>query len=274
MPIFDTHAHYDDSRFDADRDALLSALPDAGVGLVLDPGCDIPSSQAAAALSERYSHVYAAAGIHPDECGSFHEGELDTLRKLLSRPKVVAVGEIGLDYYWEENPPRELQKTVFRKQLALAEELRLPVIIHDRDAHQDTYQVLERYRLPGVVHRFSGDLDGLRRVLDLGMYVSFGGDITHPQYRDMPLKAIEHTPLERILLETDAPYLAPANLPTKQIGMTSKQRYPFCHGGVLPWTAEFVAGVLNEGKGLDDRRWTTVDVLRQARENARACYRI
>lgn len=145
MPIFDTHAHYDDSRFDADRDALLSALPDAGVGLVLDPGCDIPSSQAAAALSERYSHVYAAAGIHPEECGSFHEGELDTLRKLLSRPKVVAVGEIGLDYYWEENPPRELQKTVFRKQLALAEELRLPVIIHDRHAHGDTMDIIREF---------------------------------------------------------------------------------------------------------------------------------
>ena len=180
MPIFDTHAHYDDSRFDADRDALLSALPDAGVGLVLDPGCDIPSSQAAAALSERYSHVYAAAGIHPEECGSFHEGELDTLRKLLSRPKVVAVGEIGLDYYWEENPPRELQKTVFRKQLALAEELRLPVIIHDREAHGDTMDIIREFpAVTGVFHCFSGSPEMAAELLKRGWYIGFDGPVTY-----------------------------------------------------------------------------------------------
>ena len=209
MPIFDTHAHYDDSRFDADRDALLSALPDAGVGLVLDPGCDIPSSQAAAALSERYSHVYAAAGIHPEECGSFHEGELDTLRKLLSRPKVVAVGEIGLDYYWEENPPRELQKTVFRKQLALAEELRLPVIIHDREAHGDSLEIVKEFPgVRGVFHCFSGSPEMAEELLKRGWYLGFDGPVTYKNARRAP-EVVAVTPLDRIVVETDAPYMSP-----------------------------------------------------------------
>ena len=209
MPIFDTHAHYDDSRFDADRDALLSALPDAGVGLVLDPGCDIPSSQAAAALSERYSHVYAAAGIHPEECGGFHEGELDTLRELLSRPKVVAVGEIGLDYYWEENPPRELQKTVFRKQLALAEELRLPVIIHDREAHGDTMDIIREFpAVTGVFHCFSGSPEMAVELLKRGWYIGFDGPVTYKNARRAP-EVAAITPAELILVETDSPYMAP-----------------------------------------------------------------
>ena len=209
MPIFDTHAHYDDSRFDADRDALLSALPDAGVGLVLDPGCDIPSSQAAAALSERYSHVYAAAGIHPEECGGFHEGELDTLRELLSRPKVVAVGEIGLDYYWEENPPRELQKTVFRKQLALAEELRLPVIIHDRQAHGDTMDIIREFpAVTGVFHCFSGSPEMAAELLKRGWYIGFDGPVTYKNARRTP-EVAAITPPERMLVETDSPYMAP-----------------------------------------------------------------
>lgn len=209
MPIFDTHAHYDDSRFDADRDALLSALPDAGVGLVLDPGCDIPSSQAAAALSERYSHVYAAAGIHPEECGGFHEGELDTLRELLSRPKVVAVGEIGLDYHWEENPPRELQKTVFRKQLALAEELRLPVIIHDREAHGDTMDIIREFpAVTGVFHCFSGSPEMAAELLKRGWYIGFDGPVTYKNAHRAP-EVAAITPPERMLVETDSPYMAP-----------------------------------------------------------------
>ena len=209
MPIFDTHAHYDDSRFDADRDTLLSALPDAGVGLVLDPGCDIPSSQAAAALSERYSHVYAAAGIHPEECGGFHEGELDTLRELLSRPKVVAVGEIGLDYYWEENPPRELQKTVFRKQLALAEELRLPVIIHDREAHGDTMDIIREFpAVTGVFHCFSGSPEMAAELLKRGWYIGFDGPVTYKNASRAP-EVAAITPPERMLVETDSPYMAP-----------------------------------------------------------------
>ena len=157
MPIFDTHAHYDDSRFDGDRDAVLAALPEAGVELVLDPGCDLPSSRAAAALAERYGHVYAAAGIHPENCAGFQDADLAALRQLLAQPKVAAVGEIGLDYYWAENPPRDFQQMVFRKQLALAEELDLPVIVHDREAHGDSLSIIREFpAVTGVFHCFSG----------------------------------------------------------------------------------------------------------------------
>ena len=247
MPIFDTHAHYDDSRFDAE-------LPDAGVGLVLDPGCDIPSSQAAAALSERYSHVYAAAGIHPEECGSFHEGELDTLRKLLSRPKVVAVGEIGLDYYWEENPPRELQKTVFRKQLALAEELRLPVIIHDREAHGDTMDIIREFpAVTGVFHCFSGSPEMAEELLKRGWYLGFDGPITYKNARRAP-EVVAITPLERMVVETDAPYLSP--VPVR--GRRNDSRY-------LP----HVIAKLAEWKGV-----TPEDMTRITCENGKRLFRL
>ena len=123
MPIFDTHAHYDADRFDSDRDALLSAMPGAGVGLVLDPGCDLPSSHAAAELAERYPHVYAAVGIHPEDCAGCTDKDFDAVRDLCGHEKVVAIGEIGLDYYWAENPPKEFQQMVFRRQLELALEL-------------------------------------------------------------------------------------------------------------------------------------------------------
>lgn len=254
MPIFDTHAHYDDSRFDTDRDALLSALPDAGVGLVLDPGCDIPSSQAAAALSERYSHVYAAAGIHPEECGGFHEGELDTLRELLSRPKVVAVGEIGLDYYWEENPPRELQKTVFCKQLALAEELRLPVIIHDREAHGDTMDIIREFpAVTGVFHCFSGSPEMAEELLKRGWYLGFDGPITYKNARRAP-EVAAITPLERMVVETDAPYLSP--VPVR--GRRNDSRY-------LP----HVIAKLAEWKGVTPEEMTRITC-----ENGKRLFRL
>ena len=135
MALFDTHAHYDAEEFAADRDAVLSALPSRGVSLVVNPGCDLPSSRAAVDLSRRYPHVCAAVGYHPENCAPYQEEDLDILRDLSREEKVVAIGEIGLDYYWEENPSKELQQVVFRDQLKLAEELNLPVIVHDREAH-------------------------------------------------------------------------------------------------------------------------------------------
>ena len=179
MPIFDTHAHYDADRFDSDRDALLSAMPGAGVGLVLDPGCDLPSSHAAAELAERYPHVYAAVGIHPEDCDGFQDGDLTELRQLLERPKVVAIGEIGLDYYWEDNPPRAFQQTVFRKQLALAAELDLPVIVHDREAHGDCLAIIKEFpTVTGVFHCFSGSPEKAEELLKRGWYLGFDGPIT------------------------------------------------------------------------------------------------
>ena len=209
MPIFDTHAHYDDSRFDGDRDAVLAALPEAGVELVLDPGCDLPSSRAAAALAERYSHVYAAAGIHPENCAGFQDADLAALRQLLAQPKVAAIGEIGLDYYWEENPPRDFQQMVFRKQLALAEELDLPVIVHDREAHGDSLSIIREFpAVTGVFHCFSGSPEMAEELLKRGWYLGFDGPITYKNARRAP-EVAAITPLERMVVETDAPYLSP-----------------------------------------------------------------
>ena len=145
MAIFDTHAHYDSSAFKSDRDEVLTALPDAGVGLVVNAGCEIPSSKYAIQLAERYPHVYAAAGIHPSDCGGCTDADIDAVRELCRHPKVVAVGEIGLDYYWQDNPSREFQQKIFRRQIEVALELDLPVIVHDREAHGDTMAVLFDY---------------------------------------------------------------------------------------------------------------------------------
>ena len=209
MPIFDTHAHYDADRFDSDRDALLSAMPGVGVGLVLDPGCDLPSPRAVAELAERYPHVYAAVGIHPEDCDGFQDEDLTELRQLLERPKVVAIGEIGLDYYWEDNPPRAFQQTVFRKQLALAAELDLPVIVHDREAHGDCLAIIREFpTVTGVFHCFSGSPEMATELLKRGWYLGFDGPITYKNAKRAPEVAAV-TPLKRMLLETDAPYLAP-----------------------------------------------------------------
>ena len=143
--LFDTHAHYDDERFDEDREALLNAMPEKGVGLIVNPGCDLASSRTAVDMSQKYDFLYAAVGIHPENCGDFAPAMMDGLRALAKAPKVVAIGEIGLDYYWAENPPRELQQEVLRRQLALAQELHLPVIIHDRDAHADTLSIVREF---------------------------------------------------------------------------------------------------------------------------------
>ena len=209
MPIFDTHAHYDSNGFAVDRDEILSALPAAGVGLVVDPGCDLESSRAAIALAERYPFVYAAAGIHPSDCAGTGDAELAVLRDLCGHEKVVAVGEIGLDYYWKDNPPRAFQQQVFRRQIELALELDLPVIVHDREAHGDSLAIaLEYPGLRGVFHCFSGSPEMAQALLKQGWYLGFDGPITYKNAQKAPEVAAV-TPLERILVETDAPYLTP-----------------------------------------------------------------
>lgn len=209
MPIFDTHAHYDSASFDEDRDQVLSALPAAGVTLVVDPGCDVASSRAAVALAERWPHVYAAVGIHPEDCGGYRPEELDAIRTLCGHKKVVAIGEIGLDYYWPDNPPREVQQQVFRDQLDLARELDLPVIVHDREAHGDSLAtVLDHPEVRGVFHCFSGSAEMAAELLKRGWYLGFDGPITYKNAR-RAREAAEAAPLERIVVETDAPYLTP-----------------------------------------------------------------
>ena len=209
MPIFDTHAHYDADQFASDREAVLTALPAAGVGLVVDPGCDVASSREAAALAERFDHVYAAVGIHPEDCDGCTDADFDAIRELCRREKVVAVGEIGLDYYWKENPSRDFQEQVFRRQIELALELDLPVIIHDREAHGDSLRIVLDYPgLRGVFHCFSGSPEMAQELLKRGWYLGFDGPITYKNAKRAP-EVAAITPLDRIVIETDAPYLAP-----------------------------------------------------------------
>ncbi len=209
MLLFDTHAHYDDAQFDPDREELLAALPENGVGLVVNPGCDLPTSQKALALAERFPHVYAAVGYHPENCGPYVPEDLDTLRSLAAHPKAVAIGEIGLDYYWEENPPRKFQQQVFRAQLRLAEELDLPVIVHDREAHGDSLSIIREFpNLRGVFHCFSGSAEMAKELVKLGWMISFTGVLTYKNARKA-LEAADAVPLEHLMIETDSPYMAP-----------------------------------------------------------------
>ncbi len=207
--LFDTHAHYDARQFDPDRDQVLSALPGQGVELVVNPGCDLASSRKAVELAERYPFVYAAVGVHPEECADWIESDVEELRSLAAQPKVVAIGEIGLDYYWPENPPRELQKQVFRAQMALAQELDLPVIVHDREAHGDSLDIVRDFpQVRGVFHCFSGSAEIAGELVKLGWMISFTGVLTYQNARKA-VEAAQAIPLERIMIETDSPYMAP-----------------------------------------------------------------
>ena len=206
--LFDTHAHYYDRAFDADRDEVLSALPGSGVGLVLCPGCDLPTSREAIALAERYPHVYAAAGVHPEDALNLPENWLTELERLTRHPKVKAIGEIGLDYYWKE-VPRDLQKEVFRAQLTLATQLNLPVIVHDREAHGDCLSIVQDFpQVRGVFHCYSGSTEDAKQLVKWGWHLSFTGTITFKNARKAP-EVIQAVPLERLMVETDAPYMAP-----------------------------------------------------------------
>lgn len=207
--IFDTHAHYDDETFDADRDSLLAAMPQEGVGLILDPGCDIVTSKKAVALAAQYPHVYAAVGYHPENCAPYTPSDLDVLREMARNPKVVAIGEIGLDYYWEQNPPGELQQEVFRAQLVLAQELNLPVIVHDRDAHADCLAIVKEFpAVRGVFHCYSGSVEMARELWKLGWYTGFDGPVTYKNARKT-VEVAQEVPMDQLLLETDSPYMAP-----------------------------------------------------------------
>lgn len=207
--IFDSHAHYDDDQFDSDRDELLARiLPEKGVCGILNMGADLQGCYDTVALTERYGYVYGGVGIHPECARELPEDWLDTLRGLLKKDKIVAVGEIGLDYHWLDECPKERQQEVFAAQLALAGELQMPVVIHDREAHGDTLRFLQEYRPRGVVHCFSGSAETAREIVGLGMYIGLGGAVTFKNARHSTEVAAS-IPLDRLLLETDAPYMAP-----------------------------------------------------------------
>ena len=206
--LFDTHAHYYAEQFDPDRDEVLSALPAANVGLVLCPGCDLESSRQSIALAEQYPFLYAAAGVHPEDALGLPGDWLDQVEAMTRHPKVKAVGEIGLDYYWQE-VPRDLQKEVFRAQLALAQRLDMPVIVHDREAHGDSLAIVKEFPgVRGVFHCFSGSVEMARELLRRGWYLGFDGPITYKN-AVKALDVIAACPTDRMLLETDSPYLSP-----------------------------------------------------------------
>ena len=207
--LFDTHAHLDDEAFDKDREELLAGLAEKGVALVMNPGCSLRSSRNASAMAEKYAWLYAAVGSHPDAADEVCDSVIEEYRKLCKlNPKVKAIGEIGLDYHYEDIP-RQLQQKAFRMQMALAAELDMPVIVHERDAHEDGMAIIREFpTVRGVFHCYSGSAEMARQLVDMGWYIGFTGVLTFKNAR----KAIETAqtiPLERILLETDCPYMAP-----------------------------------------------------------------
>ena len=214
--IFDTHAHYDSGAFNADREELLASMPSKGVGLILDPGCEERSSRAALALAEKYSFVYAAVGVHPEDMEGMTSDTLETIRRLARHEKCVAIGEIGLDYYWDDTHKAE-QKELFAAQFALAEELDLPVIVHDREAHADCLEITGSFpKARGVFHCFSGSAEMAKELLRRGnWYLGFDGPVTYKNARKA-LEVLEIVPPERILVETDSPYMSPVPLRGKR----------------------------------------------------------
>ena len=207
--LFDTHAHMDDRAFDPDREALLAGLADREVALVMNPGCSLESSRNAVALAEAHSFVYAAVGSHPDVADEVNEDVLEEYRKLCKlSDKVKAIGEIGIDYHYEDIP-RELQLRAFRMQMELARELGLPVIVHEREAHEDGMQVVREFpEVTGVFHCYSGSAEMAKQLVDRGWYIGFTGVLTFKNAR-RAIEAAQSIPLERIVLETDCPYMAP-----------------------------------------------------------------
>lgn len=209
MLVFDTHAHLDDRRFDGDREALLTRLPEQGISLLMNPGCDLPSSRAACRLARENPWIYAAVGSHPDAADDIGDDVLDAYRALVrENPKVKAIGEIGLDYHYED-VPRQQQMVCFRAQMALARELNLPVIVHEREAHEDALQILSEFPdVTGVFHCYSGSAEMAKLLVSKGWYIGFTGVITFKNARKLVETALE-IPLERMVIETDCPYMAP-----------------------------------------------------------------
>ena len=242
--ITDTHAHYDDKKFDGIRDELLLSLHENGVDRIITCAVDGASAKVALALADKYSFICAAVGIHPENLES--KTSTEEIRALAAHGKCVAIGEIGLDYYYSSDNKEE-QKKVFEEQVVLANELSLPVIVHDREAHADTLEIIKKYRPKGVLHCFSGSPEMAAEAVKAGMYIGVGGVVTFKNAKKMP-DVIKAVPKERLLLETDCPYLAP-----------EPYRGALCHSGYITLTAKKVAEILTE---------STEEVLKLTSENA------
>lgn len=254
-PIFDTHAHYDDEAFDEDRDALLTELPENGIARVVNVGASLASCKRTIELMNRYDYIYGAIGVHPSETAELNDRAFDWLRQQCQLGKCVAVGEIGLDYYWDE-PDRELQKEWFRRQLNMARELDKPVIIHSRDAAKDTVELMTEEHaeeIGGVIHCYSYTKETAEVFLKMGFYFGIGGVLTFKNAKKLK-EAVAYIPLERIVLETDCPYLAPEPNRGKR---NSSLNIPY------------VIKALAEIKGVEE------ETVRQAAwENAHKLYRL
>lgn len=253
--IFDTHAHYGDHRFDEDRNELLLGMKEKGIGNIVEVGADKGSTATAVEMAEKYDFVYAAVGVHPSDVEELTEADMQWLGALTEKKKVVAVGEIGLDYYYDE-PDRELQKKWFIRQLQVAAQCKMPVIIHSRDAAQDTLEIMNEhcdYSQGGVIHCFSYSPEMARIYLDKGFYLGIGGVVTFKNSKKLK-EVVEMAPLEQLILETDAPYLTP--VPNRGKRNDSSQ---------LTFVAEEIARI----KGIDVQK-----VVQTTRENAEKMYRL
>lgn len=250
--IFDSHAHYTDKAFNDDRENMLGSLRESGICGVINCGADLKSSEESISLSEKYDYIYCACGVHPEEVDGLPESYIDILRNMAKNEKCVAIGEIGLDYYWRQDN-KELQKKVFEEQILLAKELDLPIIVHDREAHEDTLAILKKHKPKGVLHCFSGSVETAKEILKLGMYIGLGGAVTFKNAKK-PVEVAEMLPLDRLLLETDCPYMAP-------VPMRGKRN---CSAYI-----EYVAEKIGEIKNIDPQAVTD-----QATENTKILFGI
>ena len=252
--IFESHAHYDSQKYDEDRDAVLSAMPEHNVGTIVNSAADWESVTEVVELAERYPFIYAAVGLHPDEVGALNEERFAFLKEQCQKEKVVAVGEIGLDYYWD-NESHDVQKKWFIRQLNLARELDLPVVIHSRDAAADTLEVMKEHAqgLRGVIHCFSYSKELANEYIKMGFYIGVGGVVTFKNSKTLK-EIVAEIPLERILLETDSPYLAP----TPFRGKRNSSAY-----------ISYIAQEIAELKGISYE-----EVLAQTEKNGKELFRI
>ncbi len=250
--IFDSHAHYTDKAFNDDRNILLDSLKGSGICGIINCGADLESSKASLLLAEKYDYMYFSAGVHPEEVTDLPVDYIEKIKNMAEHEKCVAIGEIGLDYYWTKET-KELQKKVFIGQILLAKELDLPVIVHSRDAHEDTLNILKEYKPTGVLHCFSGSVETAKEILNLGMYIGFGGALTFKNARKA-IEVAEMLPLDCLLLETDCPYMAPV-----------PHRGKRNDSSLIPFVAEKFAEI----RGIEPQ-----DVINKATENTKSLFNI
>lgn len=249
--IFDAHAHYDDGWFDEDREAVLEALPQKGVCAVVNNAVDLKTAKRVIELAEKHSYIYAAVGFHPENIIDMPKDYLSKVAELTEHPKIVAIGETGLDYHWDT--PRDIQKKVFEEQIKLSLDLNMPLVVHDREAHGDTFDLLRKYRPKALVHCFSGSVELMREAVKLGCVISLGGVVTFKNARHS-VEVASEIPLDRLLLETDAPYMASVPFRGKR-----------CDSSMIIYAAEKIASL--RGIGVQQ-------LLNITAENAKRFYNI